>query len=66
MVILNKKRNDKIDILIRSSSEKRKGCIDFLNLLIKMKSKSNPVLESLNFHIIGDKFLLDNNIKRLC
>lgn len=57
--------NCKINILIRSSKEPRKGCDFFLDIIKKMNSKHPSIADKIKLHIIGDEFLTNNGIAQL-
>ena len=55
----------KINLLIRSSSEPRKGCQLFIETIKKLSNDNSPLLDRMVLHIIGDNYLIKSGISEL-
>jgi hypothetical protein len=59
------KNRNKINILIRSSTEPRKGCQLFIETIKKLSNDNSPLLDRMVLHIIGDNYLIKSGISEL-
>ena len=57
--------NNTFNILVRSSSEPRKGCQLFINSMKHLLASNFMRLDSFQLNIIGDNYLLDNGISKM-
>ena len=59
------RNGSKINLLVRSSYEPRKGCQLILDTIKKLSIDSSPQLDRLELHVIGDNYLVENGISKM-